>query len=78
MKKIGTIIGATLAGIFVGVASNELLHRNPQLLKNAWESTKNTLRVFSDAFREGYRGKLPDNEQTAREDKKLLRTAASD
>jgi len=71
MKKAGQIIGAGLVGLIAGAASTEVIRRRPELLANAWKSTKETFKTFADAFREGYQGKFSNSGKEPANTRKL-------
>lgn len=54
MKNIGAVIGAAVAGLFVGAAAATAVQRQPELLKNVREGSKKMLGSFAEAFKEGY------------------------
>lgn len=55
--KLASILGVGAAGVFVGAAIMEIIHRTrPNLMKRLGERTRNTFRTISEAFKEGYTG----------------------
>lgn len=55
--KLASILGAGLAGIFVGAAITEIIHRaRPGFFKELGAGTKRTLQTIGEAFKEGYGG----------------------
>ncbi len=54
MKNIGAVLGGLVAGLFVGAAGATIIHRKPELIKDASRGARGLLGSFADAFREGY------------------------
>lgn len=55
--KLASILGAGIAGVFVGAAIAEIIHRvRPDFFKELGAGTKRTLRTIGEAFKEGYSG----------------------
>ena len=65
MKSLG-ILGVGLAGVFVGALAMEVVHRvRPNLVKEIGQGTRKTLRMFSNAFKEGYYGEQSSRKELA-------------
>jgi hypothetical protein len=53
--KIASIVLVGLAGVFVGATIAEVLHKaSPDLIKGIGRSTKRTVRMIGEAFKDGY------------------------
>jgi hypothetical protein len=55
--KLIPIVGAVVAGMFVGATIAEIIHRiRPNMLGEIESGTKKTFQMIREAFRDGYRG----------------------
>jgi hypothetical protein len=54
MKNLGALLGGLVAGIFVGATGATIVHRKPELIKEASRGARGMLSSFAEAFREGY------------------------
>jgi hypothetical protein len=55
--KLASILGAGLAGVFIGAAVVEIIHRvRPGFFGELGAGARKTLQAIGEAFKEGYTG----------------------